>query len=711
MVMPLMAALSAGDVLASQTQVHAVSGSGLFAGELEGAGVTGDFAVIPGPETRAMVASLPGAVLAIARAGDGQLYVATGAPGRVYRVNGSAAEEVYSADKPLVTGLFAVGKDKLVALVAPDVGAVVIDVKTKATEVISAPAKLLLGGAVHNDTVYAVGSTDDGGVVLSLAPGKKAFEVAATTKEPLRSVAARTVAGKLKLVVGGAEEGVVYAVEGKSVRALLDASAQETVAVAIADSGAVLAAFVDSDGKLQKAANAKAKSDDDDEGGSKKPTKARKVKGGEVWRIEPSGAVRQLFHSKVHGPYALAIDAERGRALVGTGPQGRLYSLPLTGTARASVVTRKKGTDELTALFVEKAGVVVGAAHGGSVVFVGANQVTSSWLSPALSAEARARYGLARVVVDKGAARVSLRTGNTGDPEDGSWGPWSAPQPASAVGVVVAVEPALYAQLKVELGAGAMVSAAHLTYLVENRAPEVVSLDVLAPGWRVIANQRQPPESRSVTFNEKAFAKFLDRAGAQNPTMDERPFGKQTFDVGYRTVYAYVEDADKDALRYRFFLGKQQGTAPPTAWRPLGDWSEEPFASFEASRLADGEYRVKVEVNDSLTNGPARALSDSLVSTSFTVSHATPTVTSTSAARGTGGARVQLTVQGALPLISVRCSTDLQEWLPLDPKDGLLDAAKESFDMTLPATAQADTVSCEVYDEALSFTRVDIPLK
>jgi hypothetical protein len=214
-----------------------------------------------------------------------------------------------------------------------------------------------------------------------------------------------------------------------------------------------------------------------------------------------------------------------------------------------------------------------------------------------------------------------------------------------------------------------------------------------------------------VTFGEKPFNKFLDRRGAQNPTMDERPYGKQSFDVGYRTVYAYAEDADKDALRYRFFLGRQQGSAPPATWKSLGDWSEDPFVSFEASRLADGEYRVKVEVSDSPTNGHARALTDTRVSAPFVVSHKAPAVSSPSAARDEGVVRVGFEVVADLPLISARCSTDLAEWLPLDPKDGMLDGAREAFATTLPATKQTDAVSCELYDEALNFQRFDIPVR
>ncbi len=697
-------ALCALPATASQTQVHAVEGATVLSGELEGASIRGDYSVVAGPDIKVINDSVAGAVLGVTRAADGQLYVATATPGKVYRINGAALDEVFSSDKGLITGLFAQGKS-LVALSTPDGGADVIDPATKKVERVSSPAKLLLGGAVDGGTVYAVGSNDDGGLVLRLAPGKKAFEVVATTKLALRSIAVRGG----RVVVGTAEEGIVYEVKGKIVTALLDADPGEVSAVGIGKDGTVFAAFIDGEGKLSQAASAKVRDDEEDDK-KKKPAKARKVKGGEVWRITKGGEATMVFQSKAHGPYALVVDDARDRVLFGTGPEGRLMSVSASAVERPTVLTRRSGSDELTSLYPEKGGVVVGTAHSGSVFFVGNSQVTSSWLSPALEAEAQARYGLVRTRLERGSARVSLRTGHTKEPDE-SWGPWATMKPASSTGVSFDVPAAPYVQVKVELGAGAVVSAVHVAYLVDNRAPEVVRMDVLAPGWRVTPNPRNPPETRSVTFGEKPFSKFLDRQGAQNPTLDERPFGKQSFDVGYRTVYAYVEDADKDALQYRFFLGKQAGNAPPTSWQALGEWGEDPFVSFEASRLADGDYRVRVEVSDRPTNGHARALGDAAVSAPFVVSHVQPKATGASASKAAGVATVAFSVTAALPLISVRCSTDLGEWLPLDPADGLLDAASERFSTTLPATKATDAVSCEIYDEALNFTRFDIPIR
>ncbi len=726
----LVTTLSSFSVFASQTRVQSVQGPrALLEGELEGASVGGDGVVFAGPLQRVHADGIAGAVLALTRGDDGALYVATGAPGRVVRIEAGKADVVFETDKPLVTALVALGVDQLVAITAPDGGAEVIEPKTKKHTSIPAPeAKMLLGAAALDGDVWAVGSNDDGGVLLVLPRGKTTWTVVARTKIALRSLAVKKAGRGVRVIAGSSEDGVVYEIvveDGNArLRALLDAAPGEVTSVVVADDGTVFAGLIDGEGKLSKQAATKAKDDsaaDEDDKRSAKKARARKVKGGEIWRLGTDGSARVVFQSKEHGPYTLAVDAREQRVLAGTGPQGRIVALDLDGRRRPGVLARRSGHDEITALLVERAAVVVGASHGGAVLSLETGvQADAAYLSPPLEAEGRARWGLLRVTLDrpaeKGPVRVALRTGTTREPDE-TWSAWSSWAPLGADGVVLVAPPAPFAQAKVELPAGARVSALHLAYLVDNRAPEVVSVEVLAPGWKVVSNPREAPETRSVTLGEKPFVRFLDRRGGQNPTLEERPYGKQSFDVGYRTVFAYVEDEDKDALRYRYWIGKASTTTSPAtagdvaSWKLLQDWSEAPFVSFEASRLSDGDYRVKVEVDDSPTNGPTRALSDAVVSDRFAVHHGAPRVFEPKASRSAGGVRVAFRVEAALPLVSVRCSTELSEWLPLDPSDGILDGRVESFDVALAAAAAPSSVSCEAYDEALNFERFDLVVR
>ncbi len=696
----LVALAAAMPAAASQSQVHVVEGlKDLMDGDLDGARISPAGVVTVAPQTSVIAEGLTGPVLAVARGGDGQLYAASASPGRVWRiVDGKAPESVFETEKPLVTALLPVGKDKLVALTAPDGGAEVIDLKTKKHDtVLAKDAKMLLAGAVLDGTVYAVGGGEEG-VLMKLAPGAKAFEVLARTKEAqLRSVAVGRVGGALKIVVGGGEEGVVYEVTAGKVRALVDAAPSEITSLALGRDGTIYAAAVDGEGKLSKGAVSKVKDDDDKK--DKKDQKARKVKSAEIWRIDPHGRATVLWQSKDHGAYALAL--YDGELVAGTGPEGRIYELDPAGGRPAGILTRIKDHDEVTALLVDKTGLVFGTAHAAAVARAASSKAArGTYLSGALDASALARYGSV-TARSRGSVELSVRTGNTKEPDD-TWSSWASSPSAAPAGQ--------YAQVRAQLSGAASLEGLTLSYLVDNRAPDIDRVEVLAPGWKVIASQHDASETRSVTFNEKPFAKFLDRRGGQNPTLEDRPFGKQSFDSGYRTVYAYVEDADKDALRYRFFLGKVDAAGGVKKWTPLKEWSDEPFVSFEASRLADGDYKVKVEVDDLPTNGPARKLTDEDVSPAFVVSHAPPRLSGAQARRDKNGIHVKLDVAGALPLTVVRCSAGGDDWVPLNPKDGIIDGPRESFDVELDAGGKLDAVSCEVYDEALNFNRIDIPV-
>lgn len=718
------AGLSAAPASASQSQVHVVEGlKDLLAGELDGTSIGPDGLVRPGPAVKVAADGLTGPVLAVARGGDGALYAATAAPGRVWRIaEGKPAEVVLEADKPLVTAILplatgAGGKGKLVALTAPEGGAAIIDLATRKVENIPAKdAKMLLAGAVLDDVVYAVGGGEEG-VLMKLAPGAKAFEVVARTKESqLRSVAVAKVGGTTKIVVGGGEEGVVYEVSAGKVRALVDANPAEVTALALAADGTVFAAAVDGEGKLSKGATSRARDGDEAEAAGKKKPKARKVKSAEIWRVDRAGRATILWQSKEHGAYALAlVDGKTvgsGRAgptlLAGTGPEGRIYELDPAGGLPAGVLVRVKDHDEVTSLRADAGGLVFGTAHTAAVLTAGGAakgaSARATYLTDALDAGALSRYG-AVTARGRGDIKLSIRTGNTDEPDD-TWSSWADTPAAAPAG--------RYGQVRAALGPGATLEGVSLSYLVDNRAPEIDRVEVLAPGWKVTGQVREQSETRSVTFNERPFAKFLDRRGGQNPTLEERPFGKQSFDAGFRTVYAYVEDPDKDALRYRFHLGRVGADGAVKSWTLLKNWSEEPFVSFEASRLADGEYKVKADVDDVPTNGPARRLSDTDTSPAFVVSHSPPKMTGAQASRSKDAVRVTLDVSSALPLTVVRCSAGGGEWVPLDPKDGIVDGTRESFDVQMDAGAAPgsvlNAVSCEVYDEALNFNRIDIPV-
>lgn len=727
--------MHAASAFASQTQVHAIDAFTAFAqGEFDNVGLTADGQLSLQAALQPWMDDLSGPVISMARAADGTVYVATGTPARIWKLPKAPAkdakpEEIYKGTKAILTSLAVVG-GKLVALTAPESEIVVVDIATKAVTTTKIDgATMLLGLAVgqnNPNSVYVVGGGKEGALWQFDVATAKVSQLAKVKEAYLRSVAVRLVkstgvaagaAGTEMIVVGSADEGIVYSYENKKLRALFDAETSEVSALSIGSDGTVYAAFVDAEGKLTTGGTLRDKAPEEKESDDKKAkSKPRKVRASEVIRLTPQGQGHVLWQSKQDGAYAMALTDGEKSLLVGTGGRGRLLRIDASGKTSAVIASRIKDHDEISAILTDAAGgnVVVGTSHSGAVYTLGADTAAQgTFTSAVLDAGTLAQYGVA--LVDKGdAAGTSLkvRTGNTKEPDD----TWSDFVAVGAGGQIGKVPVGRYAQVQITLSKQAkptVVNSVRVSYLPQNRAPELTRVDVLASGWRLNMSSRDAGGSRSVTLNENPFARFLGERGGQAPTLEERPSARQTFEEGYRTVYAYAEDLDKDSLRYRFYLSPTDASgsvgASASSWTLIKDWSEEPFVSFEEGRLADGLYRVKIEVDDVLTNGPSRRLGDGQISPLFRVDRVAPRIENGAVAAAADGVKVSFSVRASHPLALVRCtSLGSEAWYPLDPVDGILDGNQEKFDVVLPAQKGAIHATCEAYDETGKQVRAEI---
>lgn len=702
---------------ASQTQVHVLEGfESLVEGELDGLTLDASGALRLGPQVTPLATDLSGPVLAGVVEKNGSLYFATSNPGRIWRVapdNGSP-ELVVDLQKPLITGLFSSGPAELVALSAPNGGAHFIDLRGKnPPRSVGAPnVKVILAGAVRDGAVYAVGGGEEG-KFLRLAPGATSFSELATVKEAyLRSIAFGGNRGGDTWVLGGGNQGIVYRYAKGSLRALVDAAPTEVTALAVDAAGHIFAALVDGEGKLSDGAT-----ENDARTESKKtpPAGAQKVKSAEILRIDRTGRVDVMFQSKKHGVYALLLSPDETQLWAGTGGGGGVFQLDATGKRGPSVWVRLKDQGEISSLAHASAnGIWMGTAHPAGVHVVTKElRQEGSYLSPALDAKAVAAYGMAYTLQDEGSGssvQAFLRTGNTATPDE----TWSSFSNGLVADGAFQAPPARYAQLRFLLRRTGKPSpqffGARLAYLVENRAPEIGRVEVLAPGWKLEGAQRESNDSRSVTFSKSPFTRYLDQPGNQLPDLKERPSGKQRAMSGWRSVYAWAEDPDEDALRYRFSLGRVGARGQVSDWEVVKDWSEEPFYSDEFSRLPNGQYRVRVDVDDLLSNGPQRFASAERVSPVFRVAHQIPEFLKARARRLKDGYRVSFDVVAALPLAAIRCSPGGEEWVPVDAADGMVDGKRERVDVQIPGSHRFVSVSCEAMDEGGNHARLDFPV-
>ena len=115
--------------------------------------------------------------------------------------------------------------------------------------------------------------------------------------------------------------------------------------------------------------------------------------------------------------------------------------------------------------------------------------------------------------------------------------------------------------------------------------------------------------------------------------------------------------------------------------------------------MPNGTYVLKVAASDRRVNPPDTALTGELESSSFEVDNVAPTVQPGAIRRDGTRFVVAAEVRDADSAISrVEYSIDAQRWQTAFPRDGILDARQESFELRLEADAAGRTLVIRATD-------------
>ena len=217
------------------------------------------------------------------------------------------------------------------------------------------------------------------------------------------------------------------------------------------------------------------------------PSSANQTTGSaELYRISTDGFVETIRKFEHEIIYSISA-GQNGSILLGTGPQGRMYEVRNHEIALVAVVPDK----QVVSISRAGNDTVLTTTNSGAVYRLGAAGSNKSELRSAVKdVERFSRFGHYRIEgksVDHGLA-ISFRSGNTRTP-DTTWSGWSSPSP-TAEGTVNA-PPARYIQWKLDaLGAEAstVIDTVTVAYLNRNSAPVIDSMTVNDPGTIFLAS-------------------------------------------------------------------------------------------------------------------------------------------------------------------------------------------------------------------------------
>jgi sugar lactone lactonase YvrE len=395
--------------------------------------------------------------------------------------------------------------------------------------------------------------------------------------------------------------------------------------------------------------------------------------GSEIYRISPDGSPSRIWNSRDDLVYSLAFDSH-GRLLAGTGNRGQIYQI----SGREDYIELiKAGANQVTTFSKAPNGLYASTSNLGKLFLLSdAPDAEGSYESDVFDAHGFSKWGRAEFR-GKGNVELFARSGNVDNP-DRNWSTWKKIDLQKDAAITT--PPARFIQWKAILQPGntaPQVDSVVLNYLPKNVAPDFDDVAV-SVGTRYQTPPRPPNMDSGQRFDPQPIV-----------TRDRQSVGVK---------WTVRDDNDDQMLFSVYYRGDGQ-----SRWLLLKGNVTEKFYSFDSSLLPDGGYTIKVVATDSPSHSPQDALTAERESDRFEVDTTPPQVEDVKASVQANLLHVQFrAVDGFSPIKRAEYSVDAGEWHFVEPVGWLSDAKSESYDFTLPlsgdAVMQEHVVVVRAYD-------------
>ena len=669
-----------------------------------------------GPElTRVHEAGAP-FVWAGVTGADGAMYLGTGNDGKVLKVDRNGQASVfYDSTEMEVHAVATAPSGGLFVATSPDGRIYRVDAQGQATPFFDPDDKYIWSLAVDRDGNVFAGTGDKGTVYKIGADGKgeKFFATKAA------HAVALAFDHKQQLLVGTGAPGRVFRVDaaGKGFL-LLDTAYQEVRAIRVDPKGVIYTAAQSSRApggdsltdaspvpppvtpsipnvSTEITSISVVDSGPSSQASASLSSQDRRNPTGAVFRVLPDGLWDEIWAPREDAPYDIAIEPD-GSLLVGTGTRGKLFRL--SGDPVSAVLVTRVPAQQATMLLRAADRTYVATANPGMLMALSANRATrGTYESDVKDARLVSTWGVIawRAAAPAGSkVEIFTRSGNTRTPDE-AWSEWAGPY-ANADGSPITSPKARYFQWRAVLTGTAAASPALTSvssaYLPRNIRPQVSSITVHPPGV-VFQKPFSSGETEIAGLDEEA----QERRGSANAPggVGAPALGRRIYQKGLQTFQWKADDDNTDELSYDVFYRREGDTT----WRVLKTDLRDTLLVWDTSSVPNGTYVLKVHASDRRSNPEDTALAGELESSSFDIDNVSPTV-QLGAIRRDGtrfivGADVR---DGDSAVTRVEYSLDAQRWQTAFPRDGILDARQESFELRLEADAAGRTLVVRATD-------------
>jgi hypothetical protein len=385
--------------------------------------------------------------------------------------------------------------------------------------------------------------------------------------------------------------------------------------------------------------------------------------GSDIYRIAPDGAPTRLWTSHDDIVYALAFDSH-DRLLAGTGNRGHIFAI--NGLDDFSDLLKAPASQVTAFAKAPGGGLYASTSNLGKIFVLGPGpESEGTYESDVFDAKLFSRWGRADF---RGTGNIDLyaRSGNVDNP-DRNWSAWKKIELTNtdiAKNGETGIPPARYAQWKAVLHAGRTapnVDTVALNYLPKNAAPEIDDVTVQ------IGVKYQPlPKSSGSSLGSDSSSSI--RFELSNPSTHDRD------SIGVKWT---AHDENDDQLVYSLYY---RGDGE-TRWLLLKENLTDKAYSFDASLLPDGGYTVKVLASDAPSHSPGEALTASKESHRFEVDTTPPRIENLAASVENDQIHVTFRAGDGFSAIKrAEYSVDAGDWKYVEPIGQLSDARTENYD-------------------------------
>src|SRR3954468_1208101 len=274
---------------------------------------------------------------------------------------------------------------------------------------------------------------------------------------------------------------------------------------------------------------------------------------GELYKINSDGFVEVARKFDREMVYAIT-GGRNGSVLLSTGPQGRIYEMKDGEVALLAAVPEK----QVVSISTTNGETLITTTNSGAVYRMGSGpSAKAEFRSAAKDVERFSHFGHFRIEgndVADGRLAIAFRTGNTRTP-DTTWSPWTS-NTASADGTISA-PPGRYVQYRLTMpkpASNVAVDMVTVAYDNRNVAPVIDSVVVQDPAVVFISSSYPSSPQVVEATNPDEYGIFTS---LENPR-DKNEQGKKVYRKGYRTITWRAHDDNGDSLRYTLLFRRRE---------------------------------------------------------------------------------------------------------------------------------------------------------